>query len=195
MLIKAQYLKASLLFAGTKDIRYFINGVMLEVRNSNVRLVATDGYRLSVFNCGTESGVPDMEFIIPRAVIEQLKLKDGHVEITFHYKLIKLSYNNATIQTDSIDGKFPDYRRVLPRDPMSGRNAQFQTGFMADLDKAWKILNPGDKLSSAYIVHNGKGPAIIDLACVDFTGLIMPLRINSDKIRAVPQSIPDWAVS
>lgn len=193
MLIKAQYLKASLLFAGTKDIRDCINGVMLEVRNSNVRLVATDGHRLSVFNCGCASGVPDMEFIIPREVIERLKLKDGHVEITFHDKLIKLSYNNATIQTDSIYGKFPDYRRVIPRDPMSGLNAQFQTSYLADLDKAWKILNPGSKLSNAYIVHNGEGSAIIDLNCVDFIGVIMPLRFAS--LRAVPQSIPGWALS
>lgn len=191
MIISARYLKASLLFAGKNDIRYYINGVMLEVRNSNVRLVATDGCILSVFNCGYESGMPDMEFTIPRTVIEQLKLKDGHVEITSHDKIINITYNNVTTQTAPIDGKFPDYRSILPCDPMSGLNAQFNTSYLADLDKAWKILNPKSKFSSAYVVHNGQGAAIIDLNCVDFTGVIMPLRHHS--IRAVPQTIPDWA--
>ncbi len=104
-----------------QDVRYYLNGILLEIDAQQMKLVATDGHRLAMSTWNTETGLVDeRQVIIPRkAVMEIARLLSGsESEAT-----ISLSQNHIRIQTAGIvftskliDGKFPDYNRVIPID-------------------------------------------------------------------------------
>ena len=176
MNIPAKYLKAALLFAGKKDVRYYLNGVLFEVLNGQARLAATDGHILGVFRLG-ECSLPDTQIIIPREKIESIKLKDGEVTLRpGDFKTCALVYAGDEFTFTAVDDRFPDYRRVIPSGVMSGEPAQFSSELIARLDKAYKVLNPSSKWNVPYISHNGSSSALVDLNDDNFLGVIMPIR-------------------
>lgn len=101
------------------DVRYYLNGVLLIVDGNKLRAVATDGHRLA-YNAGNIEGNFDkQEIIVPRkAVAELSKLladTDDTVELEFSSLQVKASFSGITLVTKVIDGKFPDYERVIPK--------------------------------------------------------------------------------
>ncbi|MDH4234662.1 MAG: DNA polymerase III subunit beta, partial [Gallionella sp.] len=102
-----------------QDVRYYLNGVLLIIEGNNLKLVATDGHRLA-FNAGTiEGNYEKQEIILPRkAVIELAKLLgegEDPVELEFSTHQIKATFSGITLVTKVIEGKFPDYERVIPK--------------------------------------------------------------------------------
>lgn len=102
-----------------QDVRYYLNGLLLEIGNKVVRCVATDGHRLSMASIETESA--DGEFkqvIIPRkGVLELLRLLDGGeeaIELSLTGNHVRLQLGNVRFTSKLIDGRFPDYQRVIP---------------------------------------------------------------------------------
>jgi DNA polymerase III subunit beta len=104
-----------------QDVRYYLNGILMEISPTLVKLVATDGHRLALSQAELNSGVSEeRQIIIPRkAVLELSRLLDS----TDSSANCELSQNHIRIQTASlvftsklIDGKFPDYQRVIPVD-------------------------------------------------------------------------------
>lgn len=103
-----------------QDVRYFLNGMLLEVTREHIRTVATDGHRLAL--CTLMRGVGEgdrVQVIIPRKGVLELGrlLSDGDEPATVHVgsNHLRVSLGNHTLTTKLVDGKFPDYEKVIPR--------------------------------------------------------------------------------
>ena len=102
-----------------QDVRYYLNGVLLIIEGNNLKVVATDGHRLA-FSAGVIDGnYEKQEIIIPRkAVTELCKLlgdTNENVEIEFSTQQVKVAFSGIDLISKVIDGKFPDYERVIPK--------------------------------------------------------------------------------
>lgn len=103
-----------------QDVRYYLNGLLLEVRGGRVRAVATDGHRLAVSE-RVDDGLAgkEIQVIVPRkAVLELgrlLERGDGIVDVEVSASHIRLRIGDTTFISKLIDGRFPDYERVIPR--------------------------------------------------------------------------------
>jgi len=118
--LKGLFEKTSFAMA-QQDVRYYLNGILMEISPNSIKLVATDGHRLALSELELESGVSeDRQIIIPRkAVLELSRLLDSGDSIA----RCEMSQNHLRVETDSlvfttklIDGKFPEYQRVIPVD-------------------------------------------------------------------------------
>ena len=103
-----------------QDVRYYLNGMLWEVRQDQLRVVATDGHRMAM--CTRAVGVTSkdvVQAILPRkGVLELSRLLDdstAQVEITLSSNHIRVTSVDYTFTSKLVDGKFPDYERVLPR--------------------------------------------------------------------------------
>jgi DNA polymerase-3 subunit beta len=104
-----------------QDVRYFLNGMLLEVTPQHLRTVATDGHRMAMSTLdGKGVGSERIQAIVPRKGVLELSrlLDDGDDEV-----LVQLGSNHLrvtrgpyTLTTKLVDGKFPDYEKVVPRD-------------------------------------------------------------------------------
>jgi DNA polymerase-3 subunit beta len=103
-----------------QDIRYYLNGLLLVAQGDELRLVATDGHRLAYASENIEQAAPErVEAILPRkAVLElsrQLADNDAALEITLTPIQARFTFDNVEFISKLIDGKFPDYERVIPQ--------------------------------------------------------------------------------
>ncbi|MDH4558869.1 DNA polymerase III subunit beta [Pseudomonas sp. BN417] len=103
-----------------QDVRYYLNGMLLEVNAGILRAVATDGHRLAM--CAMDAGIEGVErhqVIVPRkGILELARLlteQDGEVRIVLGQHHIRATTGEFTFTSKLVDGKFPDYERVLPR--------------------------------------------------------------------------------
>jgi DNA polymerase-3 subunit beta len=102
-----------------QDVRYFLNGLLIEIQAGEIRAVATDGHRLAM--C-TARGDVDVEHkrqvILPRKGVQELLklLEGGSQECTLEVGInhVRVSFPDVRYTTKLIDGRFPDYDRVLP---------------------------------------------------------------------------------
>lgn len=109
-----------------QDVRYFLNGLLFEVTTEHVRAVATDGHRLAMCTVQPAAGVLDpgeadsrSQIIVPRkGVLELARLLSegtGEVQIGIGSSHLRAVVGGFTFVTKLVDGKFPDYERVVPR--------------------------------------------------------------------------------
>lgn len=104
-----------------QDIRYYLNGLLLQTDGNEVRLIATDGHRLAFATSTIEQALPKAEVILPRKTIVELykqlnenSTADVHIELLANQARLSLA---ATVMISKVvDGKFPDYTRVIPSD-------------------------------------------------------------------------------
>ncbi|WP_218353696.1 DNA polymerase III subunit beta [Alteromonas lipotrueiana] len=104
-----------------QDVRYYLNGLSLETEENLVRSVATDGHRLALCRLDyTQSALPARQVIIPRkGVLEISRLigdDDQLLRVQIGENHIRLQGTGFIFTSKLVDGRFPDYRRVLPRD-------------------------------------------------------------------------------
>jgi DNA polymerase-3 subunit beta len=106
----------------TEETRYYLNGIYLhEVQaGKTLRAVATDGHRLARAQVALPSGAKGMPgIIVPRkTVLELVKLietDEGEIEVALSASKIRFSFDGLTLTSKLIDGTFPDYERVIPR--------------------------------------------------------------------------------
>lgn len=105
-----------------QDVRYYLNGMLFETEGEQLRTVATDGHRLAVSarTVGQEIG-PAQSVIVPRkSVLELAKLisdNEDSVHVQIGNNNLRVNLPDFTFTTKLIDGRFPDYRRVLPKNP------------------------------------------------------------------------------
>lgn len=104
-----------------QDVRYTLNGMLLEVSAGNLRLVATDGHRLAVQDAALEDG--DREFrqvIVPRKTVLELQrlLTDSAQEATIQFGTnhLRVLVGDIRFTSKLVDGTYPDYQRVIPLD-------------------------------------------------------------------------------
>lgn len=103
-----------------QDVRYYLNGLLLEVENTTVRTVASDGHRLALFEAEIEEAESPStrQIIIPRkGVTELARLLDESEEtatLQFVPNTLRVHLDTAHFAVKLIDGRYPDYRRVMP---------------------------------------------------------------------------------
>jgi DNA polymerase III subunit beta len=101
-----------------QDIRYYLNGLLLEVNENKLNLVGTDGHRLSFTSATLNQTYEKADVILPRkTVIELIKLledNDEEVMIEIATGQVNFAFGDMRLISKVIDGKFPDYHRVIP---------------------------------------------------------------------------------
>ena len=102
-----------------QDARYFLNGMKFETEGNLLRAVATDGHRLAVCTMPLTQELVSHSVIVPRkAVLELsrlLSVSNEIVRLEIGSSNIRVTMNDVVFTSKLIDGRFPDYRRVLPR--------------------------------------------------------------------------------
>jgi DNA polymerase III subunit beta len=113
------------------DIRYYLNGILFVAEGKSLTLVATDGHRLALAQANLEVEIPKQEVILPRKTVLELQRllkdskddkegKDGSntdapIEMRFAGNQAKFSFSGMEFVTKLVEGKFPDYNRVIPK--------------------------------------------------------------------------------
>jgi DNA polymerase-3 subunit beta len=101
------------------DIRYYLNGILFVAEGKQLSLVATDGHRLAFASATLDVEVPKQEVILPRkTVLEMQRLlsdADGAIDMQFANNQAKFSFDGMEFVTKLVEGKFPDYNRVIPK--------------------------------------------------------------------------------
>src|SRR5437870_1398270 len=101
-----------------QDIRYYLNGLLMVVEGGELKLVATDGHRLAYAAMPLGASLPRQEAIVPRKTVLELgKLlaeSDEEVNIEIAPTQAAFRFGPVELVTKLIDGKFPDYTRVIP---------------------------------------------------------------------------------
>lgn len=102
------------------DVRYYLNGLLLELQDDRLRAVATDGHRLAVMGMAYEGydGGPE-RIIVPRKGVTELNRLlggDGEVRLAIGQQGIRAETATAVLTSKLVDGRFPEYERVLPQD-------------------------------------------------------------------------------
>ncbi|GAB4296615.1 MAG: DNA polymerase III subunit beta [Thiohalomonadaceae bacterium] len=103
-----------------QDVRYYLNGMLLEMKGGQLRTVATDGHRLAISetDCPEVAG-EERQVIIPRkGVLELIRLLgDGEAqcELTVGSNHIRVALGDVVMTSKLVDGRFPDYERVIPK--------------------------------------------------------------------------------
>ena len=102
------------------DIRYYLNGILFVAEGNKLSLVATDGHRLAFASATLESEVHKQEVILPRKTVLELQRllsdADGAIDMQFAGNQAKFSFGSMEFVSKLVEGKFPDYNRVIPRD-------------------------------------------------------------------------------
>lgn len=103
-----------------QDVRYYLNGMLWEVRQDQLRVVATDGHRMAMCTRAVAVNTPDVtQSILPRkGVLELSRLLDdsnSQIEVALSSNHIRVTSTDYTFTSKLVDGKFPEYERVLPR--------------------------------------------------------------------------------
>lgn len=101
-----------------QDIRYYLNGVLLVIDGSQIKLIATDGHRLAFISEELKGTHQKQEVILSRKTVnELLKLladTEDKVQLELAEKQVRISFADVVLTSKVIDGKFPDYNRVIP---------------------------------------------------------------------------------
>lgn len=101
------------------DIRYYLNGILFVAEGKQLSLVATDGHRLAYASAMLDVDVPRQEVILPRKTVLELQrlLSDaeGAIEMQFAANQARFSFDGMEFVTKLVEGKFPDYNRVIPK--------------------------------------------------------------------------------
>ena len=130
----------------SQDVRYYLNGMLLEVEGNKINGVATDGHRLAFSSAKTKSTDIETKNILPRkAVLELAKLltaNDDNIELLIGPSYVDISTENLRFCSKLIDGKYPDYDKVFP------------TGDPLPLDISKELLQSA--LSRASVLSNEK---------------------------------------
>lgn len=102
-----------------QDVRYYLNGMLLETGGKHLRAVATDGHRLALCEAEVDSSLSEQQVIVPRkGVLELQRLMDGDGELTIELGAnhIRIALGGIRFTSKLIDGRFPEYDRVIPKD-------------------------------------------------------------------------------
>ena len=130
-----------------QDIRYYLNGVLLAMDGHTITLVATDGNRLALAQATVDTDLPKSEVILPRKAVQELLrlLRDdaaaeAPVEMRLAPAQARFALNGITLTTKLVEGKYPDYRRVIPAQA-SQRLTVRRDALLAGLQRAAILTN------------------------------------------------------
>ena len=166
-------LRAVSALAARGDIRYYLNGVLIEASAHTTRLVGTNGHVMGIYDNIDQENELDgrVSFILPESAFVLLKPAKNKLDQVVIENGTLTVVGGASVNFTAVDGKYPDYSRVIP-EKVTGETAQFNPDYVADFKKAYKLLNA----KTFHIHHNGHGGAVVDFGLANFLGVMMPLR-------------------
>jgi len=173
-----------------QDVRYYLNGLLLETNGKRLRSVATDGHRLALKEIPQALPVEEeVQVIVPRkGVIELVRLLENsedkaHIQVTSNH--LRVTMNGIQFTSKLIDGKFPDYERVLPKDTatplVADKDALKQSLTRASIlsnekYKGVRIVLKPDSLQA--LAHNPEQEEAEEELEVDYKGQDMEIGFN-----------------
>ena len=193
-----KWLKAVALVAARRDIRYYLNGVLVEVFEKEARLVATDGHRMVILRKLVEGCAP-FRFIVPTEVLDLLRPQAKHskVEATLSYDptqkagKVLLEYMGIGLQFTPVDGNYPVYTQTMNNATTpSGKPSTINVTYLNDFKRVVDCAFGPDRIYTPSIWHNGEGPVAITFKNRDdFFGICMPMRMTE-----FPWKPPAWTL-
>ena len=180
--ISRNKLKAAAIFAAAKDIRFYLNGILIESTPMQTRIVATDGHALF---CSKDDAKDDNEGtftgIVPNDTIKQIlawkapykSAADLPVVITTGEEEHRAEWGGSAAVFKLIDAKFPEYARVVP-EKVSGDASYLDPELLMRCKKAAEILG-ASKLGVFALKQGGDGSAIAVFSSESFA-VVMPMR-------------------
>lgn len=173
-----------------QDVRYYLNGLLLEASNQRLRAVATDGHRLAMKEISHKLPIDEqIQVIVPRkGVIELARLLEdsdekARFQITRNH--VRINLNGIQFTSKLIDGKFPDYERVLPKETstplISDKNALKQSLTRASIlsnEKYKGVRIVLKKNSLQALAHNPEQEEAEEELEVDYQGQDMEIGFN-----------------
>ena len=180
--ISRSKLKAAAYFSGVKDIRFYLNGILIESTPMQTRVCATDGHALFCAkddakddNAGTFTG------IVPNDTIKQILAwkapykgaADLPVVITTAADEQRAEWCGNTAVFKLLDGKFPEYARVVPAD-VSGEASHFNPELLIRCKKVAEALGTSSK--GFYAFKQGGDNSAIAVFSSEAFAVIMPMR-------------------
>jgi DNA polymerase-3 subunit beta len=171
------------------DIRYYLNGILFVAEGKQLSLVATDGHRLAYASATLETEVPKQEVILPRkTVLEMQRLlsdSDGEIQMQFANNQAKFTFDGMEFVTKLVEGKFPDYNRVIPKNHKNsitlGREALLKTLqrtaiLTSDKFKGVRLnIDPG---SLRVASNNAEQEEAVDELDIDYSGDSIEIGFN-----------------
>jgi len=164
------------------DIRYYLNSVCIEHNGIETRIIATDGHRLHIVRVNHPDGehCAPVQYLLPDTLVKTIiKCKaprhDKRKEVVLTFSDGKVS---ATIPDGTetvaklVDGKFPDYSRVIPQS-VSGEYSCINQDFVTDALQGYRDYMESKKLYMA-LKHGGSNCAVLSFG--NFLAVIMPMR-------------------
>ncbi len=176
------------MFASKKDVRHYLRGVHMETGPTGAFFVATDGRALAAVHVAGDFA--ESAGIIPAELVAIVrKGTRGALSITIATEAGEGSrprYSVAGMAMAGIDGKFPDWRRLVPTEEPSGIAAQFDPELVARYGAAARLL--GRKSTGIVVAHNGpeRAARVLVSGQPEFLGVMMPYRYSGGA------EMPDW---
>jgi len=189
--------------SSNEETRYYLNGLYLHTATLNnknyLRAVATDGHRLAQYQISSPPTINKSNFgvIVPKKLIFELrKLIDNmkeNIKIDLSDRKIRFSFNETIIISKLIDGKFPDYEKVIPKNTnniFSINRKKFLESInristvTSDKSKAIKLNLNKDKLtiSASNLEEGGSGIEEID---IKYNGPSLDIGFNSSYLKEI----------
>ena len=195
--VSVNALRAARTHAADKDIRYYLQGVHFDLDAG--RIVSTDGHRL--FVCAGPVVYGAGTFIMPNTLIDNVLKAIGkkylydEVEVSYASGTIQIKTANGTFSSGAVDGKFPEWRRVIPQ-TVTGEVAQFNPQYLADAQEALAIYQGLKPLNLIFkVAHNGDSPAVCTTGDDSVLVIVMPLRADATANACDATGRAAWAVS
>jgi hypothetical protein len=195
--IESNKLKAALSHAADGDIRYYLNCVVVEITStSDVAIVSTDGRRAFVGHIPaaqvkwTQAPIlGPVEILIPRDVIKSAISQKGELELK---ATIDGSYQLGNVLFKSIDGKFPDWRRIVPATaPRPLEHADFNWDYVKTAKDALLAWDGRRSLGIARLVgYEESTAATVTTSCGTAFSVVMSMRPAKDEVIATPFHLP-----
>ncbi len=190
----------------SQDVRYYLNGLLLEREGHTLRAVATDGHRLALGAITTDDEVTEKSsLIIPRKAILELGrlLSDSNdtVNIAFSQQQIKVELPDIHFTSKLIDGQFPNYERVLPvggdkiaiADREQLKQALSRAAILSnDKHRSVRINLTADLLKAT--VTNQEQETAEEEISIAYTGAPLEIAFNNSYLLDLLNAIPDEKV-
>ena len=173
IMIQASALKAALISAPTKDVRYYLNGVVIRITDAgNVYIMSTDGPRAFIGKL-TNAWIDEPQLKALDIIIPVESVKDALMSKIDSLSLLSLQdgvYSLGSVIFTPIQGKFPDLGKVIPS-ALTFVCANYNAKYLADAEKALKLWD-NDKNGYYELQQNGTGIAL--MTCKGAQIVIMP---------------------
>ena len=175
-----------------EETRYYLNGIFFHKAEKNsinfLRAVATDGHRLAQYDIPLPEGAKDMTgIIIPKKTIFELRKvlddADGDVAISLNENKIKFTFSDLKVISKVIDGTFPDYTKVIPKN----NNKKFKTNNLelkSAIDRVSAVAINEETKSKAikFSVDNNKLNLSVESQSKGSANEELDINYNSDKV-------------